>query len=131
MEDLLIQNAYIIDGTGTPGFPGTLSVRDGRISGIWRQAAHRTPARETLDAGGNVLCPGFVDTHTHSDMILLHDGRQPSSITQGVTTEILGQDGLSYAPLSPDLLSSYAKYLRQHRTENCVQKMSLRGKIKT
>ena len=106
MEDLLIQNAYIIDGTGTPGFPGTLSVRDGRISGIWRQAAHRTPARETLDAGGNVLCPGFVDTHTHSDMILLHDGRQPSSITQGVTTEILGQDGLSYAPLSPDLLSS-------------------------
>ncbi len=82
MEDLLIQNAYIIDGTGTPGFPGTLSVRDGRISGIWRQAAHRTPARETLDAGGNVLCPGFVDTHTHSDMILLHDGRQPSSITK-------------------------------------------------
>ena len=112
MEDLLIQNAYIIDGTGTPGFPGTLSVRNGRISGIWRQAAHRTPARETLDAGGNVLCPGFVDTHTHSDMILLHDGRQPSSITQGVTTEILGQDGLSYAPLSPDHLSSYAKYLK-------------------
>lgn len=112
MEELLIQNARIIDGTGSAGFMGSLSVRGARITGIWRTPLHCVPARETLDAEGLTLCPGFVDTHTHSDMVLLHDGRQPASITQGVTTEILGQDGLSYAPLSLDNLNAYAPYLK-------------------
>lgn len=112
MEELLIQNARIIDGSGGPGFMGSLAVSGARITGVWRQPQHSLPARETLDAKGRVLCPGFVDTHTHSDMVLLHDGRQPASITQGVTTEILGQDGLSYAPLSAQNLRAYAPYLK-------------------
>ena len=112
LEELLIQNACIIDGTGSPGFMGSLTVSGARITGIWKDPWYNIPARERLDSAGMVLCPGFVDTHTHSDMVLLHDGRQPASITQGVTTEILGQDGLSYAPLSPDNLRSYALYLK-------------------
>lgn len=111
-EQLLIQNAYIVDGSGRPGFLGSLSVSGSRITGIWNEPFYTVPAQEVLDAGGDVLCPGFVDTHTHSDMLLLHDGRQLSSITQGVTTEILGQDGLSYAPLSLHHLHAYAPYLK-------------------
>lgn len=112
MEELLIQNARIIDGSGRPGFPGSVTVRAARITGVWHEPRLCVPAREIIDAGGKVLCPGFVDTHTHSDMVLLHDGRQSASITQGVTTEILGQDGLSYAPLSPENLRAYALYLK-------------------
>lgn len=112
MEALLIQNARIIDGTGGPDFLGSLTVSGERITGVWKEPWHSVPAREVLDGKGMVLCPGFVDTHTHSDMVLLHDGRQLASITQGVTTEILGQDGLSYAPLSKDNLQEYALYLK-------------------
>jgi len=112
VEELLIQNARILDGSGSPGFPGSVTVSGARITGVWHDPRFRVRARETIDADGMVLCPGFVDTHTHSDMVLLHDGRQPASITQGVTTEILGQDGLSYAPLSPENLRAYALYLK-------------------
>ncbi len=111
MEDLLIRNVNIIDGTGAPAFRGSLAVRGERIHEVWRDPNCSVPARETVDGMGRTLSPGFVDTHTHSDLVLLHDGRQPASITQGVTTEILGQDGLSYAPLRRDNLRMYAQYL--------------------
>jgi len=112
MEQLLIQNACIIDGSGEKPFAGSLSLSDDRITGVYRNPKVKLQSHKTIDAGGKILAPGFVDTHTHSDMILLHDGRQPGSITQGVTTEIIGQDGLSYAPLSLENLRSYAQYLK-------------------
>ncbi len=112
MEELLIQNASIIDGSGKPAFWGSLSVSGKYITGIWHDPWIQIPARKVLNAEEKVLCPGFVDTHTHSDMVLLHDGRQASSITQGVTTEIIGQDGLSYAPSSPQNLPGWAAYLK-------------------
>lgn len=117
MEDYIIRKVKIYDGTGEPGYIGDIMVTGDRITGVCSLADNEPSEREGLshhEIKGEGLCaaPGFVDTHTHSDLWLLHDGRQPSSITQGVTTEILGQDGLSYAPLSTDNLKDYARYIK-------------------
>lgn len=92
--DLLITNARIIDGSGGPYRTGAVAVRGGRIAGVGQvQGA----AARTIDAGGKVIAPGFIDPHSHSDMPLLVDGNAESKIRQGVTTEVLGESG-SAAP---------------------------------
>jgi N-acyl-D-amino-acid deacylase len=97
--DLLITNARIIDGTGGPSITGSVGVRDGRIVTITNGAAGRAAgaATRTIDAGGRVLAPGFIDPHSHSDYALLTDGNAESKIRQGVTTEVIGESG-SVAP---------------------------------
>jgi N-acyl-D-amino-acid deacylase len=95
--DLLITNARIIDGTGRPSVTGSVGVRDGRIAGVGRVSGAAT---RTVDAGGKVLAPGFIDPHSHSDLTLLTDGNAESKIRQGVTTEVIGESG-SVAPRKP------------------------------
>src|SRR5947207_5041256 len=95
--DLLITNARIIDGTGAPAVTGAVGVRDGRITAVGRVSG---PATRTIDAGGKVLAPGFIDPHSHSDFSLLTDGNAESKIRQGVTTEVIGESG-SVAPQKP------------------------------
>ena len=95
--DLLITNARIIDGTGGPSVTGSVAVRDGRIAGVGRVSG---AASRTIDAGGKVLAPGFIDPHSHSDFSLLTDGNAESKIRQGVTTEVIGESG-SVAPQKP------------------------------
>ncbi|TAH73791.1 MAG: hypothetical protein EWM47_02340 [Anaerolineaceae bacterium] len=112
MVDYLINNIQIYDGTGKPGFLGSLAITGDRISGIYDYPDIDIPAHNKISGRGLCAAPGFIDTHTHSDMYLLHNKLQPSSITQGVTTEIIGQDGLSYAPLSTKNLKDYARYLK-------------------
>lgn len=112
MEDYIIRNIKIYDGTGKAGCVGSISISDDKITGVYRSQEPPVSALHEIQGEGLCAAPGFVDTHTHSDMYLLHDGRQPSSISQGVTTEILGQDGLSYAPLSIKNLKDYARYIK-------------------
>ena len=95
--DLLITNARIIDGTGSASVTGSVAVRDGRIAGVGRVAG---AAVRTIDARGQVLAPGFIDPHSHSDFSLLTDGNAESKIRQGVTTEVIGESG-SVAPQKP------------------------------
>jgi N-acyl-D-amino-acid deacylase len=95
--DILITNARIIDGTGAAAVAGSVGVRDGRIAAVGRVTG---PATRTIDAGGNVLAPGFIDPHSHSDFSLLTDGNAESKIRQGVTTEVIGESG-SVAPQKP------------------------------
>jgi len=95
--DLLITNARIIDGTGAPAVTGSVGVRDGRIAAVGRVTG---AAARTLDAGGKVLAPGFIDPHSHSDFSLLTDGNAESKIRQGVTTEVIGESG-SVSPQKP------------------------------
>jgi N-acyl-D-aspartate/D-glutamate deacylase len=95
--DLLITNARIVDGTGAPAVAGAIGVRDGRIAAVGRVTGAAT---RTIDAGGRVLAPGFIDPHSHSDMSLLTDGNAESKIRQGVTTEVIGESG-SVAPQKP------------------------------
>jgi N-acyl-D-amino-acid deacylase len=100
--DLLIRGATIVDGSGAPSWTGDLAVEAGRIAEVGRIAASR--ARRTLDADGLVLAPGFIDLHAHSDLVLLEQPEHRLKVRMGVTTELLGQDGLSYAPIAPEAL---------------------------
>jgi N-acyl-D-amino-acid deacylase len=97
--DLLIANGTIVDGTGAPGRPGTAAVTNGRLRLLAPDAAHPAAAH-TIDAAGLVVAPGFVDLHSHSGLVLLADGRHEPKVRQGVTTEVIGVDGLSYAPFA-------------------------------
>jgi N-acyl-D-amino-acid deacylase len=96
--DLLLENARVVDGTGAPWFRGSVAVADGRIQRVVRGDTDVDAAR-TVDLDEQVLCPGFVDTHSHSDLELFTDPALTPKIQQGITTEILGQDGFSMAPM--------------------------------
>ncbi|MDF3298156.1 N-acyl-D-amino-acid deacylase family protein [Streptomyces tropicalis] len=103
MEELVIRDADVADGTGAPSYRADVVVDRGRIVSIVKEAAaagcQRPRARRELDAEGLVLSPGFVDMHAHSDLALLRDPDHSAKVAQGVTLEVLGQDGLSYAPV--------------------------------
>ncbi len=94
--DLIIRNATLIDGTGGPAQPGDLSVYGDRIVEVGRVSG--TAAHE-IDAEGLVLAPGFIDAHTHDDNALLVAPDMIPKISQGVTTVIVGNCGISLAPL--------------------------------
>lgn len=94
--DLLIVHGHIIDGTGSPWFEGSVAIKDGKIARVGRLEG--VVARRTIDAQEQVVAPGFIDLHSHSDFSLLVDGNAQSKIRQGVTTEIIGESG-SAAPI--------------------------------
>ncbi|MFG3261067.1 MULTISPECIES: N-acyl-D-amino-acid deacylase family protein [Streptomyces] len=103
MEDLVIRDADVVDGTGADSYRADVVVDGGRIVSIVKEAAaagcQRPKAVRELDAEGLVLSPGFIDMHAHSDLALLRDPDHSAKAAQGVTLEVLGQDGLSYAPV--------------------------------
>jgi N-acyl-D-aspartate/D-glutamate deacylase len=96
--DLIIAGGTVVDGTGAAGVRGDVGVFGGRIAAIGDLS--QLSAARTIDATGRVVCPGFIDAHSHSDLTLLSDGRALSKIHQGVTTEIVGNCGLGVAPLA-------------------------------
>ena len=99
MLDTIITNARLVDGSGSPAVDGSLGIRDGRIAAVGDvdEGAHAT-----VDAEGRVLCPGFVDVHTHYDAQAFWDGSLSPSCYHGVTTVFGGFCGFSIAPLSED-----------------------------
>jgi N-acyl-D-amino-acid deacylase len=100
MFDLLIRNGRVIDGSGLPWFRADVGVTGDRITAVGPLGA--AEAKSTLDAAGKVVCPGFVDAHVHGDLALLVDPYHEPAVRQGVTTYVLGQDGVAFAPGSPD-----------------------------
>jgi len=93
--DLLIEHGTVVDGSGAPPRPGSVGVRNGRII----MPADGTQAARTIDATGMVVAPGFIDMHSHSGLMILADPTHEPKVRQGVTTEVIGVDGLSYAPI--------------------------------
>jgi N-acyl-D-aspartate/D-glutamate deacylase len=108
--DLIVRNARIVDGTGNPWVKGDVAVRGERIVAVG--VVPPAPAKRAIDAQGHVLTPGFIDMHSHSDLLLLEDGNAQSKIRQGVTTEVLGE-GESAGPASePRSLLAGGKTIR-------------------
>jgi N-acyl-D-aspartate/D-glutamate deacylase len=108
MLDLIIRNGQIIDGSGSTGFIGDIGIKDGRIAAIGRITE---AAKQTIDATGRVVSPGFVDVHTHYDAQVFWDGTLSPSCSHGVTTIFGGHCGFSIAPLSKDAAPYLLKML--------------------
>jgi len=105
--DTVITNGHIIDGTGSPWYSGDVGIVRGRIEAIGNLSA--SPRRQTIDAGGRVVAPGFIDMLGQSELTILVDPRLPSKIHQGITTEITGE-GESVAPLDQHIIDSNDNY---------------------
>ena len=101
--DLVIRNGHIVDGSGSPWYAADIGIRDGRIAAIGRLAG--APARQTIDAAGKVVAPGFIDMLGQSELTVLVDPTLPSKIFQGITTEITGEGG-SVAPLDDAIIKA-------------------------
>ncbi|MEO6578265.1 MAG: D-aminoacylase [Candidatus Limnocylindria bacterium] len=99
--DLLIEHGIVVDGTGEPGFPAAVGVRRGRLEVLLGPTDDVAAARR-VDAAGHVVAPGFIDLHSHSGLMIFADPNHEPKVRQGITTEVIGVDGLSYAPI-PDL----------------------------
>lgn len=97
--DILLTDCRIVDGTGAPWFRGAIGISDGRIATISRDQSVSEAAAETVDLDGLVVAPGFIDLHSHSDLRLFAEPELLPKTMQGVTTELLGQDGFSMAPM--------------------------------
>ncbi len=96
-HDLLIRNATIIDGTGAPRFKGDIAIDADRITAIGDLGAHQ--AQHEVDASGLIAAPGFIDSHTHDDRVLFSAPDMTPKVSQGVTTVIGGNCGISLAPM--------------------------------
>jgi len=95
--DLIIRNGTVIDGTKAPRFDADVGIRDGHIAAIGDLA--NATAKQTIDATGRIVAPGFIDSHTHDDQAALSQPQMAFKVSQGVTTVIAGNCGISAAPL--------------------------------
>ncbi len=95
--DLLIRNAFIVDGSGAPRFRADVAVQGERIARVGD--LQTAQARLEIDAAGLVLAPGFIDAHTHDDRLMLSGGDMAPKVSQGITTVIGGNCGVSLAPM--------------------------------
>lgn len=98
--DLLLRGGLVVDGTGSPPRRTDVAISDGLVAAIGDDLDLIAPAE--VDAAGRLVCPGFVDIHTHSDLTLLSAPHAPSKVRQGVTTEVVGNCGLGLAPVDGD-----------------------------
>lgn len=99
--DTVIRGARIADGTGAPLYRADVALSHGRITEI----GENLTGKQVVDATDLVLAPGFIDMHSHSDLQVLANPGHLAKVSQGVTTEVLGQDGLSYAPVDDTTLA--------------------------
>ncbi len=110
MFDTVISGGMVIDGTGRTWYKADIGIQGDSLT-ILRGDTTGVEAGRVIDAQGCAVCPGFIDMHSHSDLSMLTNPRHGAKVSQGVTTEALGQDGLSYAPTSPRNLEDLLLYL--------------------
>ena len=109
MYDLLILNGKIVSGTGNPWFYGDLAIVKDKIVRIGRLS--REKAARIIDASGCMVAPGFIDGHGHSDLVLFSRPDADQKVLQGVTTEVVGMDGLSVAPIDEENVADWRRLL--------------------
>ncbi len=98
LYDLIIRDALVIDGSDQPGVRTDVAIREGRIQRIGNLGG--VSAAQELNAAGRVLAPGFIDVHTHDDTVVIRKPQMLPKISQGVTTVIVGNCGISASPVS-------------------------------
>lgn len=109
-RSVVFRGCDVLDGTGTPRVRADVAVSNGIVVAVGDTAA-AVSADRVIDASGLVLAPGFIDMHAHSDLALLTDQRHLAKTAQGVTLEVIGQDGLSYAPIDDSALTQLRRQL--------------------
>ncbi len=110
MLDLIIKNGTIIDGVKTKRYQADIGIQGDRIAQVGQLES--LAARQTIDARGKIVAPGFVDVHNHSDAWLLKTSHLFSKTSQGFTTEVIMADGISYAPVNAQTAYEWIYYLR-------------------
>ena len=127
--DYLIKGGLVIDGSGLGPVEKNVGIRGGRIAYI---GAEEPAAAEIIDAKGLMVSPGFIDTHTHSEFTIFADGRAEGKLSQGVTTEVNGNCGLSAGPLYGEAAERREADLREvgitERWSSLGEYLSLLGK---
>lgn len=108
MFELIIRNGRVVDGSGLPWYYADVGIRGDRIAAVGQLGAAQ--AAQVIDAAGKVVAPGLVDAHVHGDLALLADPLHEQGVRQGVTTHVLGQDGVAFAPGSVPTQT----YMRQY-----------------
>lgn len=103
-----IQHGTVIDGTSAPRFRADVLVREGKIAAV---APQLPPRGEVIDATGMIVCPGFIDLHTHSQLVVFTDPDLPMKVAQGITTELFGQDGMAPFPMRPEAVPTWRTHL--------------------
>jgi N-acyl-D-amino-acid deacylase len=119
MLDVLIKGGWIADGTGNPAYPADVAIEGDRIVEVGRLP--RANAHRIVDAASKMVCPGFVDPNGHSDWTILANPTGDSFIHQGITSEIVGNCGNSFAPVSDLSRSFIGGRLRQHAWSEPVE----------
>ncbi len=107
MLDYVLKNGKVVDGTGNPWFYGGVGIKDGLITHVGKIEIE---AKEVIDVKGQIIAPGFIDGHSHSDLQVIDSPYEVAKLQQGVTTEVVGNCGLSPAPLTMEnsgLLKAY------------------------
>ncbi|HVO03231.1 MAG TPA: D-aminoacylase [Candidatus Cybelea sp.] len=97
MHDLVLRGGLVLDGSGAPGIAGDVAIDGDRIAAIGAPGA--LAGSQTIDAAGLAVAPGFIDVHTHDDRLVLADPAMAPKISQGVTTVVVGNCGISLAPM--------------------------------
>ena len=109
LYDLAIKDGLIYDGLGNEPFQADIGVADGKIKTIGKIEAGE--AYKVIEAAGEVVCPGFIDFHSHADFALLNQPESYAKVIQGVTTEVIGNCGFSPAPSAPETMDLLRTYL--------------------
>jgi N-acyl-D-amino-acid deacylase len=107
--DLLLKNARIFDGAGGPWFKADLAVEGDTITSLGALGGAR--ATIEIDCANAAVTPGFIDAHSHSDLMVFEDASIAPKLMQGVTTELLGQDGIAAAPIRPEHKADWRRHL--------------------
>ncbi len=107
MYDIVIKNGLIISGCGNPWFKADIAIKDGKIVDMGEISSSNGDI--IIDASRKIVCSGFIDMHSHSDLFLLINPKAESKIRQGVTTEVIGNCGASLSPLKTDKIEIFKK----------------------
>ncbi len=109
MCDLFIKNGNVIDGSGSPAYISDIAIKNGKIERIGTSLDIN--CAKVIDASNQIVCPGFIDIHSHTDATILINPKAESKIRQGITTEIVGNCGMSAAPVTTAFLSEVKDHL--------------------